>query len=548
MPLFHYMNQPGNRMYYTYPLNEIKSVSVDAALEGAPLCMEHKDRMSIGQAKNIMLEAVRKSVKKAKEELGIRYISFYGILDDAIDVYHLKENGEPYLNFFYVDLIFDFLISAQVIPIVELGATPELLVEPQTESQYVFPEYRRELPDDMDGWENLVRELIRHFISRYGEAEVSKWVFSCLPAFLASYNLFTVEQYAGYYEATFRAVRDVLPTAIIAGFMLDMELCKESGDGTLEYLLEYSRRHDCMPDELTFQCYHCKYPLNDMERTAKRINVKKKEQTDEPAELSMNPDYLSQGIAYIKSVLKQTVNENVSIVIGAWNSSIWQSELGNDTCYKSAWIVKNMLENEGKIKALSYAYLTDYSELILINANTFYGGCGLITYNELPKAGYYAYMLLGEMEGEKIAQGEGYCVTRAQDGNQFQIMLYHYCHYNAETRLRNQLSKEEERTYDRYYSFCIKGMLVFRFLIENIKEGQYELSRRNINRRHCSSYDNWMNMGAPHPLGTQQREYLARVSVPGYQYSIVSVNSDQRLTIAESLDEHEVCLLTLRKI
>lgn len=548
MSLFRYLNHQESHMYYTGPLSEIKSVAVNAAGEGVPLQLSHKNRISVGQAKNIMLETVRKSVKKAKEELGIQYISLYGLLDDEIDVYHLKEGGELYLNFFYVDLIFDFLISEQVIPLVELGITPGPLIKQKMESLYIFSAFQKNLPDDMEGWENLVRELVKHFINRYGEAEVSKWVFSCLPAFLISYKVFAVEQYAGYYESMFRAVREVLPAAKIGGFMLDIELCKVSGDGSLEYLLNYCREHDCMPDELTFQCYHCEYSPADLEQTEKRINVRKKEQTDEPAEISMDPDYLSRGIAYIKSVLKCTVDENIPIVINVWNSSIWQSELGNDTCYKSAWIVKNILENQGKIKALTYSLLTDYSELSLINANTFHGGHGLITYNELPKAGYYAYLLLDEMEGEKIAQGEGYCVTRSKDGEQFQIMLYHYCHYNAETRLRNQLSKEEERTYDRYYSFCTKGMMVFRFLIENIEEGQYELSRRIINRRHCSSYDNWMNMGAPHPLNRMQREYLERVSVPGYQYSVVDVNSDRKLMIAESLDAHEVCLLTLKKI
>ena len=33
-------------------------------------------------------------------------------------------------------------------------------------------------PKDWDKWENLVRELTKHFVLRYGNEEVEKWLFS----------------------------------------------------------------------------------------------------------------------------------------------------------------------------------------------------------------------------------------------------------------------------------------------------------------------------------------------------------------------------------
>lgn len=548
MALFRYMNQLGDSPYYKYSNVVTKSISIDAAETGIPFNLDHKNMISIGRARNLMLEMVRKTIEKAHSELGIQYIALHGILDDTLNVYHRRKDGEFALNFFYIDLIFDFLVSIHITPLVELSFTPEELINVKVKQIHIYSNSFLNLPDDSEGWSMLIQGIVQHFTERYGETEVSKWIFSCCPAFYAIYKVFTLEKYANHYENTFRAIRKVFPKAKVGGFILEIGFMLQQEEHSLEYLLDYCKKHDCMPDELTFQCFHCDYNTIDLKETEKRINVKSHAQTSEPAEISMDSDYLSHGITYIQTILEDAGCRNMPILVSSWNSSIWQCELGNDTCYKAAWIVKNVLENSGRLHFLSYSQLTDYSELVLINANTFHGGSGLVTYNGLPKAGYYAYKLLNQMEGKKLSSGDGYCVTRSDDGSQYQVMLYHYSHYNNETRLRNQPSKEEERTYDRYYSFCTEGKHVFYLSFENLEEGSYELSKRNLSRQHCSTYDNWMNMGAPHPLSDTQRDYLNRISIPSYQYSMVKVNDSGSLTIAESLDAHEVCLITIRKI
>ena len=106
-------------------------------------------------------------------------------------------------------------------------------------------------------------------------------------------------------------------------------------------------------------------------------------------------------------------------MINSWNSTIWQRDLGNDTCFKAAFIVKNVLENAGSVKALAFNYLTDYSEKLFANPNVFSWRYGLITYQNLPKAGYQAYSMLNGLEEILVESGSGYTVTRSRTAAAF---------------------------------------------------------------------------------------------------------------------------------
>ena len=103
------------------------------------------------------------------------------------------------------------------------------------------------------------------------------------------------------------------------------------------------------------------------------------------------------------------------VVVEEWNSTLWQRDLSGDTCYKAAWLIKNVLQNYDQAEYLGYWLLTDFLDEWLVPGGVFHGGYGLFTINGIPKAGYQALRMLGRIGERKIASGEGWFVSRTEN-------------------------------------------------------------------------------------------------------------------------------------
>ena len=47
------------------------------------------------------------------------------------------------------------------------------------------------------------------------------------------------------------------------------------------------------------------------------------------------------------------------VLVDECSSNIWQRDLCNDTCYKAAWLFKNLLENEEALQGIAYFSVND---------------------------------------------------------------------------------------------------------------------------------------------------------------------------------------------
>ena len=56
-----------------------------------------------------------------KKECGFRYIRFHGLFTDDMGVYKEDNNGNPQYNYMYIDALFDYLLSIDIKPYIELG-------------------------------------------------------------------------------------------------------------------------------------------------------------------------------------------------------------------------------------------------------------------------------------------------------------------------------------------------------------------------------------------------------------------------------------------
>lgn len=512
------------------------------------LCLCHNDTISIGWANALLTKSFLSTLERAASEIGFRYVRFHGALDDSIDVYHEFPDGSPWLSFTYLDMIVDELLDLGLKPSFEFGYTPYKLAD---RLQNIFGNSCINIPntpEHLQKWQFLVEGIMTHFAERYGNEELLQWRFSPVCALYASYGVFSAGEYLTYYEKTFRSIRKILPEAQIYGFGLDTGYISLDGPKLLEQMLDYCKSHNCVPDIFTFQCFSCDYSRMPRIETEQCISASADQMEGEPAKISGDPDILKHEITLCKKILQKHHMQDHPIHILDWNSTIWQNDLSNDTCFKSAFIVKNILENCDDISSISYSPITDNTERKIINSLLFHGGYGLFTYNGIPKAGYYAYQLLTMLQKERgiiVNKGDGYLITRSDNRKKIQIMLYHYCHHDPENHISCTLPPEDQRTLDRYYSFEQKGVKSFHLHLSDLLEGSYIKRSFSITREQGSSYDYWMRIGSPDLKRCQQIEYLKNISSFRVLYEPLHVNETGELVLSTILDEHEVRLILI---
>lgn len=121
-------------------------------------------------------------------------------------------------------------------------------------------------------------------------------------------------------------------------------------------------------------------------------------------------------------------------MVDMWNSAlIREHDQCNDICYKACYYVKNFLECRSKNFEFNYWNLTDFLDNINPDQEIFHGGCGLFTFNGIPKSIYFAIMLLNRLGEIEVTRGNGYYVACSKAGTEYQVVLFNYCHFDFDT-------------------------------------------------------------------------------------------------------------------
>jgi xylan 1,4-beta-xylosidase len=486
-----------------------------------------KNLMTIGKAKEGLFTSVQKQIKEVKKATDFQYLRFHGLFDDEMMVYAENDMGESEYNFFYTDQLFDFLKSIDVKPFVELGFMPGDLAENREETVF----YKKSIisqPKDMDKWNSLVQSFIQNYENKYGMEEVQKWYFEVWnePDFYVFWRG-TFEEYCYLYKSTYDTIKKHNPTYKVGGPSINTV-----NSDWLEGFLDFCSSENCVPDFITFHCYS---------HEEKDINKKRKMVDGDSFEfgyISRDEDFLKHKINRLKDILTEKKMSHVEVHLTEWNSTAFHRDLTNDTSFKSAFVVKNLLENIDEVQSFGYWTLTDLIEEQRIALETYHGGLGLMTNNGIPKPVFYAYKFLGKLGDGLVTSGEGYFVTKSSKG--YQILLYHYCHYD---RLYCMNQHANINLSDRYNVFLDKDDIRMNLQVLGLEKGIYKVKQHKISRENGSSFDQWVEMGAPIRMDEQEVEYLKNSSVP--KKYVREVRVDGELILEETLQPHEVRLIEI---
>ena len=111
--------------------------------------------VNIGYAHDGLIGSVQEQLRRAQKEIGFTYLRFHGIFDDDMHIYQENEDGSPWFNFAYADLLFDFIQEIGLIPYVELGYMPSKLAKTQY-TVFDNPAICISMYNDSEKWQALV--------------------------------------------------------------------------------------------------------------------------------------------------------------------------------------------------------------------------------------------------------------------------------------------------------------------------------------------------------------------------------------------------------
>ncbi|MEK5026739.1 GH39 family glycosyl hydrolase [Paenibacillus sp. FSL M7-1046] len=498
---------------------------IEVPVSNCLMALHHhfKNFIGVSRAKEVLLADVQQALRIAQEEIGFKYIKMHSLLDDDMMVYSEDAEGKAIYNFHFIDMVFDFLLSIRLKPLVQFSFMPKLLAS-NLEKTVFYNQINTSPPKSIDKWNQLIRALTLHLIQRYGLGEVKTWLFCVWNEPSSSNLLFGFSNddiFNKLYLNTYETVKNIDPSIPFGGPAAFSTYNKN--EDWLFRFLAFSRAAGCTPDFITIHYYD--------------IDLWDYNGQDNQLNLSPVSHSFTEFIDRLKQRLEESKFDSLPVYLTEWNSTVSHKDLMSDTCFKSAYIIKNLTENYDRLDAFGYWLLTDLHEENLLPQQLFHGGLGLFTYNNIKKPSYHAFFLLNKLGDELIARGDGYFITKSRTG--FQILLHNYHHYDEVYAQGVSISISY---HERYSHFPIKSRKEFNFELSPVN-GNYDFVQHIVNQQFGSAFDNENSFGTAAGHSVEEINYLRSISVPKLSKKCVTASGS--LPIQVILEPFEICLIEL---
>jgi len=495
-----------NEIYLSVPLRQQR-----------PEPLEHSwsKMINVGAAADLLRSDVQRQVLLMRDQLHFRYIRFWDLFSpemllDAPDATGLY-------TFSRLDQVLDFLLSSALKPYIELEDKPRHVI---FRSHSPRP-YQQTFATDA-AYYAFLRQLIRHLVNRYGAEELGSWFFEYWR--MEDSDDPTDDELDAYldrFDEVAEILRQAVPGIRIGGGGFSLRY----GEDALQHLLSTWPQHPQQPHFLSLYCY----PFTGSNEKAAILKNQ-----------LVNPNSIKKTLELVRSLLQKSDLQCREVHVTEWNISIINRSVLNDSYFKGAYIVKNLIDTIGQADLYGYWVASDlFSEGTDAPAPIF-GGCGLITRDSIPKPAWYALEFLNELGSEIYHRGDNFIVTRDEQGS-WRILCHNFKHFNYQYYLYEDAQLNAQQL-DSLLADASALNLVFELPVE---AGQrFRLKRRRVGRGCGSVQDAWQDMGCPCQPGREELADLARASVPGITVGTVEEENGS-VHLQSQLRHNEIELLLL---
>ena len=490
---------------------------------GAQTLFNANHLLNVGPIYILRSADVQSHVLEIADQLHIEYIRLWGIFSRQMMIFYGNQEG---YNFSFIDIILDFCVENHLKVFFDLGRRKNVALSSERENIYSFEDNM--LLESREAWENLIDAFIRHIIYRYGRHEVSQWIFE-MTFFLNELPYYSAEKYSSHqvWETTYQIIKKHLPQARIAGpgfpAFCDFEITR--------MVLRDFMDTQYLPD--IFTSFHFPY----LERQdMKDVSVYERE-------ISKNTktDFLSAQILFVLKELKKMDFKGQNCIT-EWGVSLANRNYIQDSCFRGAFTVFNILKNYRYADALGIFYASDMLNVYADKKAVLQGSGGIVTRHGIPKPVFFALDFLGKLGKQVLRQSENGIITKDEDGN-FKILCFNLKVLGSAYYLLEENSYQPEEI-NRL--FVNKDSKKIKITLSVPGDGQQVKIRHSIiNDMYGSVLNQWIQLGCASDLQKEDIDYIRKTCVPGMILQNENIQNG-KLVLNLTLAPNEVRLITVQ--
>ncbi len=299
------------------------------------------------------------ALRLAHTDLGATTVRAHAILHDDNAVVRRDAAGILHFDFTRVDEIYDVVLGLGLRPIVELSFMPAALA--RDPGQTVFT-YRGIIspPADWAEWRQLVTELARHLVRRYGTDEVERWAFEVWnEPNLAVFWPGSREDYLRLYAESALAVKAVDSRLRVGG--------PATAAGEWIELLAARAAESGLPLDFVSTHTYGNLPVD------------------------------------VRPALRRHGLDGIPIWWTEWGVGSTHFGAVHDSVLGAPFVLSGFHSAQGRLEAVAYWVISDHFEELGRPPRLFHNGFGLLTVGNLRKPRYWAVHLAAHQGQEVLA-------------------------------------------------------------------------------------------------------------------------------------------------
>lgn len=467
----------------------------------------------------------QKQLALVQKEIGFHYIRFHGLLDDDMGVYKEDAAGHPRYNFQYVDNLYDALLALHIRPFVELSFMPDALA---SGTSTVFW-YKGNItpPKSMEKWQGLIRALITHWKQRYGEEEISKWYFEVwnepdLKIFFAGSR----EQYFQLYTATATTIRSVCPQCRVGG-------PASATEPMVKAFLQYVGSHHVPVDFISTHIYATKSGFVDPATGTVSTMF------------DTSPDAIISPMRQSRKDIEDSLLPHLPLHYTEWGSSWTSVDPLHDQYLQASFILDKVRKASPFVNSMSWWTFTDIFEERGPRFTPFYGGFGLLNYENIRKPSFFAYQFLSRLGKSDVAAtdtapgGPHSWITRTGD-REVQALFWDYAPIGPPPGQDDQTFFKKE--------IPASPTPPVQLTLRNLHTGVYHLKVYRVGYKENDAYTAYLHLGAPSQLTRDQVADLQRDASGAPMENRTLTIHDGIFRQTFPMRKNDVCLVTLTRM
>ena len=499
---------------------ENRIIKVDYNKEQGKMNTMFKECVGAGRANEGLRADWQQQLITTKKECDFKYIRMHGLLTDDMAVYKEDNKGNPEYNYMYVDALYDFLLSINVKPFVELGFMPNALASGKETIFWwkgnVTP------PKDYKKWDDLIRNLTQHFTERYGAEEVKTWYFeiwnepNLSPGFWSS----TQAEYFKLYDHTVRAIKSVNPLYIVGG-------PATAGAAWVPETIEFCTKNNILIDFISTHTYGVSQGFLDEYGSTGTV-------------LNKDENSVSGDVINSRKQITSSAKPNLELHYTEWSTSYTPADAIHDSYHSAAYILQKLKQVGDAPNSMSYWTFTDIFEEAGPRFTPFHGGFGLMNIQGIKKPAYFSYSFLNKLGETELKNSDKTSWATKNAKGDVQVLFWDFTYTLPEGSINNQAY------YIKDLPSKPKGGV--KVEIDGLKKGKYTLEIYKVGYKVNDCYADYLALGRPSQLNREQVKAIKEKN-NGSPIAVEKITIDASGTLSKKIkmNENDVVLFNLVK-